>query len=115
MCACCASSRCFEHGRSGGNLHVCRCTLFAIDAYCRTREKATCTGVKAKVPQGVKGVTPKPAAEMDFSSAKSKKDKLDKVIDDETATAAPSTLKQLPVVDVPDADEQMNDLISQLN
>lgn len=90
---------------------------FTIDAYTRTREKATCTGVKAywKVPQGVKAVTPKPAAEIDFSSAKAKKDKLDKSIDDGTAAAAPafSTLKQLPVVDVPDANE-LNDLFSQL-
>lgn len=89
---------------------------FTIDAYTRTREKATCTGVKAywKVPQGVKAVTPKPAAEIDFSSAKAKKDKLDKSIDG-TAAAAPafSTLKQLPVVDVPDANE-LNDLFSQL-
>ena len=61
--------------------HVAALT-FAVDAFTQTKDKATCTGVKAfwKVPQGikVKGVTPMPGFKIDFSSAKAKKDRLEK-------------------------------------
>ncbi|KAK7489626.1 hypothetical protein BaRGS_00019021 [Batillaria attramentaria] len=51
---------------------------FACDAFTTTKEKATCTGVKAywKVPQGIRGVKPAPAYKIDFSSARAKKDRL---------------------------------------
>ncbi|KAL8613335.1 hypothetical protein ACOMHN_052574 [Nucella lapillus] len=90
---------------------------FTIDALVRTREKATCTGVAAywKVPQGAKGVTPKPASEIDFASARSKKDQVDTLIEDEAATAYVCTKqKQMPVIPVPDADEMMTGLFRRL-
>ena len=60
---------------------------FAVDTYTQTKEKATCTGVKAywKVPAEVKGVSPLPAHKIDFSSARVKKTRLYKCIEDDGA------------------------------
>ena len=67
------------------------------------------------MPQGLKGVTSKPASEIGFSSAKAKKDKLDKAsVDDTAAMPAFSSQKPLPVVNVPDTNVLMNDLFSKL-
>ena len=93
---------------------------FHLD-YCnmckRTQEKITVTGVPAywKMPASVKGVTPMPAAEIDFSSVKSRKRKLDQLVNNKAATpqADKTRMKALPPVDVPD-EAEMNTLFSAL-
>lgn len=91
--------------------------LFALDAFCTAREKTTCTGTKAywKVPLGVRGVTPKPAYQIDFSSAKARKQKVDAFIADEQAEGIqPSIQKKLLGVAEP-SEEELAGLFQQLN
>ncbi|XP_070179085.1 uncharacterized protein [Littorina saxatilis] len=81
---------------------------FAVDTYTQTKERATCTGVKAywKVPQGVRGVTPLPAYLINFSSSKAKQTSLSKLVHDENTVAPESHLhKSLHQVDAPTVHE----------
>ncbi|KAJ4937762.1 hypothetical protein JOQ06_002393 [Pogonophryne albipinna] len=56
--------------------------LFAIEAGVKMRETASCTTEKCKwlMPSHVKKIPAAPVAMIDFSSAKSKKQKLDDAI-----------------------------------
>ena len=58
-------------------------TLFFIEAHVRVREAKTCTGEKAYwlLPNALVDVPYKPIKELDFTSSKSQKEKLDKKID----------------------------------
>ena len=89
---------------------------FALDAHSRVKENSTCTGVKAywKIPASVTGVLPKPAYQIDFSSAEQRKKKLDKLIDNVSVVATPHNgIKPLNCDAEPTQDE-MTDFFSKL-
>ncbi|XP_034097109.1 uncharacterized protein LOC117563043 isoform X4 [Gymnodraco acuticeps] len=79
--------------------------LFAIEAGVKMRETASCTTEKCKwlMPSHVKKIPAAPVAMIDFSSAKSKKQKLDDAIagrtgmDANTRQLSESSLKEYKV------------------
>ena len=90
---------------------------FAVDGLVKVRELPTCTGVKAywKVPGGVKGVEPRPACKVDFSSAKSRKNATDKFLADASATTqVPKQQKALRPVSAP-TDDELNQFFQSLS
>ncbi|KAK7092303.1 uncharacterized protein [Littorina saxatilis] len=89
---------------------------FALESFTQARERTTCTGVSNcwKVPQGIKGVLPTPTYNIDFTSAKSKKTRLQQFIADDTAVRTIDHTQKAVKQTTPPTAEELSGLFQKL-